>query len=290
VINNNEDAVWLAGWLCHSRNHCLRPTKTIFFSHNNQPEQYFSVLSNRAEQLEYSIMIRRAAIINKCQHSVRATSNKSWEWSAYRSSCRWYGEPAPSSPEMPAAEREGRTRWLSQKYEWKCMIEHKAPMFLPACNGCVGGDGNLGICPLTAACSATLPKQHLQWLKEQGKGSDSEICGEESDRGDLAGRERGWPDRRRRTRTTGVHPTPACPLHPCAHRRDPAHGEGKNRFCICRVISLWLGESACMSSWTSPSSGGCGKILFVFLDLWNVKNQWLRLIWNITSSEVKFVP
>ena len=43
----------LAGWLILSRNHCLHPARTVLFSHNNQPEQYFSVLPNRP----YSIAI-----------------------------------------------------------------------------------------------------------------------------------------------------------------------------------------------------------------------------------------
>ena len=37
----------LAGWPATSRNHCSRHTRTVFFSHNNQSEQYFSVLPNR---------------------------------------------------------------------------------------------------------------------------------------------------------------------------------------------------------------------------------------------------
>ena len=36
----------LASWFCHSRNHCSRTVRTVYFSHNNQPEQYFSVLPN----------------------------------------------------------------------------------------------------------------------------------------------------------------------------------------------------------------------------------------------------
>ena len=35
-----------AGWPATSRNHCLRHVRTVFFSHNNQIEQYFSVLPN----------------------------------------------------------------------------------------------------------------------------------------------------------------------------------------------------------------------------------------------------
>ena len=37
----------LAGWPANSRNHYSHPARTIFSSHNNQPEQYFSVLPNR---------------------------------------------------------------------------------------------------------------------------------------------------------------------------------------------------------------------------------------------------
>ena len=37
----------LAGWPATSQNHCSCPARTVFFSHTNQPEQYFSVLPNR---------------------------------------------------------------------------------------------------------------------------------------------------------------------------------------------------------------------------------------------------
>jgi len=36
------------GLFRHSRNHCSRPARTVFFSYNTQSEQYFSVLPNRA--------------------------------------------------------------------------------------------------------------------------------------------------------------------------------------------------------------------------------------------------
>jgi len=40
-------AGWLAaGWPATSQNHCSRPARIVFFSHNNQLEQYFSVLPN----------------------------------------------------------------------------------------------------------------------------------------------------------------------------------------------------------------------------------------------------
>jgi len=42
-------AGWLvAGWPANTQKHCSQSAGTVFFSHNNQPEQYFSVLPNRA--------------------------------------------------------------------------------------------------------------------------------------------------------------------------------------------------------------------------------------------------
>jgi len=54
-----EDVVRLAGWLvagwpATSQNHCSRPARTVFSSHNNQPEQYFSVLPNRPEVFAFA--------------------------------------------------------------------------------------------------------------------------------------------------------------------------------------------------------------------------------------------
>ena len=52
-----EGFVRLAGWAepswpAHSQKHCSRPDRTVFFSHTNQPEQYFSLFFSPAEQAQ----------------------------------------------------------------------------------------------------------------------------------------------------------------------------------------------------------------------------------------------
>ena len=43
-------------WPAHSQKHCSRPDRTVFFSHTNQPEQYFSLFFSPAEQAIRSIV------------------------------------------------------------------------------------------------------------------------------------------------------------------------------------------------------------------------------------------
>ena len=62
VPNEPLRSVRLAGWAeprwpAHSQKHYSRPDRIVFFSHNNQSEQYFSVLPNRPKMGEVWVLV-----------------------------------------------------------------------------------------------------------------------------------------------------------------------------------------------------------------------------------------
>ena len=68
------------GWPAHSRKHCLSvqcfSDRTVFFSHNNQPEQYFDLFFSPAEQAP-SLLARYQECMAKLPNDMMLASDDS---------------------------------------------------------------------------------------------------------------------------------------------------------------------------------------------------------------------